>query len=557
MKNRNISIFQYFNISIVVKISCCFWLRFARQYCDSVELIRSLQFHCFQLGFDTPVQKITSCSVGKMKGLAVLLWALLVCNACATITTLASSSNAIASHNKNAKYQESSPSSGILSTVAGYKTLEGGSDADGIPATSKQLYDPKGLAVDKEGNVFIVDSITYKNRPGIGYKIWKVTASSGIITTVAGTDTFGYSGDGGQATSATLKGPYAVALDTSGNIYIADSGNNRIRKVTVSTGVISTVAGDGNERYVTDNVAATSTSLSYPKDVAVDASGNIFIADTGNGRIRKVTASTGIITTIAGSSKDTDGYQGGIATEYYLERPTGVALDSTGNVYIAGGLLKYNVFKVTVSTGIISIVAGIDRQALGALGYNGDNILATKADLYSPMQVAFDASDNMFINDADNNRIRRVSASTGIITTVAGTDELSNFRSPNDGDGGSAILVSINRPSGLAVAANGDFYFSLDWLNVVKKVTYTTGTPSSFVTAAPAVTPAVTPSTPSTATAPTPSASSPSSPSSPSISKAPSTSSTTGSQSSATTHVAQTLHVTMILLSSLLILHLC
>ena len=504
------------------------------------------------LRIDTPVQRTTSCFVSKMTGLAVLLWSLLLCSVCATVKTPASSSTAIATHYKNAKYQESSLSSGILSTVAGCKTKSGGSDADGIPATSKQLYSPNGLAVDKEGNIFIADY----------HKISKVTASSGIITKVAGTGGKGYSGDGGQATLATLKFPTSVALDTSGNIYIADSGNNRIRKVTVSTGVITTVAGNGTKGYVSDNVAATSTSLFRPRDVAVDASGNIFIADSDNGRIRKVTASTGIITTIAGSGDDSgiDGVRSNIATEYYLSGPFGVALDSAGNVYIAGGFLDSRILKVTVSTGIISVVAGTGPSYLnGTAGYNGDNILATKAQLNLPKQIAFDASDNMFINDADNYRIRRVSASTGIITTVAGTGAgfVSIDRSPYEGDGGSATLVSIYYPSGLAVAANGNFYFSVDYHNVVKKVTYTTGTPTSSVTAAPAVTPAVTPSTPSTATAPTSSASSPFSPSSPFISKAPSTSSTTGSQSSANAHVAQTLHVTMILLSSLLILHLC
>jgi hypothetical protein len=223
----NISIFQYFNTSIIVKFSCCFWLRFARQY--SMVLIKLLQFDCFQIHFDTPLQEITSCSVSEMTGLAVLLWSLLLCNACATIKTPALSSTAIASHNKNAKYQESSPSSGILSTVAGYKARYGGSDADGVPATSKRLYVPNGLAVDKEGNVFIADF----------NKIWQVTASSSIITKVVGSGGSGYSGDGDQATLAQLYTPTSVALDTSGNIYIADSINDCIRKVTVSTGVIN------------------------------------------------------------------------------------------------------------------------------------------------------------------------------------------------------------------------------------------------------------------------------------------------------------------------------
>jgi hypothetical protein len=308
-----------------------------------------------------------------MNGLAILLWSLLLCSACATIKTLTSSSTAIASHYKNAKYQESSPSSGILSTVAGYETVGEGSDVDGVPATSRRIRNPYGIAVDKEANIFIAATGDKK--------ILKVTASSGIITTVAGTGVKGDTGDGGQATSATLTYPIAVALDTSGNIYIVDNESSRIRKVTVSTGVITTVAGNGNNGYATDNVAATSTSLSRPRDVAVDASGDIYIADTGNRRIRKVTASTGIITTIAGTGTrfDADGSQSGIATKQSLQLPMGVALDSAGNVYIAGSYDRC-IWKVTVSTGIISVVAGTGPRLNGE-GYNGDDILATKATL--------------------------------------------------------------------------------------------------------------------------------------------------------------------------------
>ena len=534
-----------------------------------------------------------------MNGLAILLWSLLFCSVCATIKTLTSSSTTIASQYNNAKYRESSPSSGILSTVAGYKTLYEGSDVDGVPATSRRIRNPEGIAVDKEGNQFIA---AYGDN-----KILKATASSGIITTMAGTGVVGDTGDGGQATSAMLDEPFAVALDTTGNIYIADTDNHRIRKVTVSTGVITTVAGNGNKGYASDNVAATSTSLSIPRDLTVDAAGDIYIADSGNRRIRKVIASTGIITTIAGTEKYNS--KGDIATKHYLRAPTGVALDSAGNVYIAASYDNC-VFKVTVSTGIITIVAGTGAVPNWPGGYNGDDILATKAQLSYPKCIAFDASDNMFINDSGNYRIRRVSASTGIITTVAGTGEMDwqgYGRSAYDGDGGSPISMTIFGSDGLAVVASGDFYFSNALYGVVKKVTYTTGTPSTSVTAAPAVapalsspigtTPTVSPSssssssspshsTPSTATAPTPSpssssssiskapavtpsASSPSSISSapamtsskPTISKAPAMPSYTlqpisPRSRSATTPVAQTLHVTMILLSSLLI-HVC
>jgi sugar lactone lactonase YvrE len=310
--------------------------------------------------------------------------------------------------------------------VAGCETRNEGSDSDEVLATSKKLHSPEGLAVDKEENIFIV-----------GYgdnKIHKVIASSGIIIKVAGTGAASYSGDGGQATIATLNEPSGVTLDTTGNIYIADTRNNRIRKVTVSTGVISTVAGNGIEGYASDNVAATSTPLNFPKDVAVDASGNIFIVDSKNDLIRKVTASTGIITIIAGCAyKDgrciitnecsravKDG-RSAIATEYPLMLPYGVALDSAGDVYISGGFLEPCVYKVTVSTGNITVVAGTGTDLNPTLGIDGDGILATKANLFTPSGLAFDALDNMFFSETDKNRIMRVSKSTGIITRVAGT----------------------------------------------------------------------------------------------------------------------------------------
>ena len=211
-----------------------------------------------------------------MNRLTSLLCSLLLCGVFAATDLVACNDN-------NSKYRTASASTGILTTVAGSKTLGGGSIENGIPG----LF---GIALDKENNLYIA-----------GMKIFKVTASTGVINNMAGTGVTGYSGDGGEATSAMLNNPFGVTLDTNGNIFIVDTYNNRIRKVTVSTGVITTVAGDGLSVYSGDNVAATRTALSSPKDAAVDTSGNIFIADTLNSRIRLVTASTGMITTIAGT----------------------------------------------------------------------------------------------------------------------------------------------------------------------------------------------------------------------------------------------------------------
>jgi len=166
--------------------------------------------------------------------------------------------------------------------------------------------------------------------------IRKVAISTGLISTFAGSSTSGsFSGDGGAATSATFKNPYGVAVDSSGNVYIADYGNHRIRKVAVSTGLISTIAGSGVSSYGGDGGAATSASIKQPIGVAVDSSGNVYIADTGNHRIRKVTVSTGLISTIAGTG--TCGYNGdGIdATSATLCFPTGVSADTSVNIFIA------------------------------------------------------------------------------------------------------------------------------------------------------------------------------------------------------------------------------
>ena len=406
-----------------------------------------------------------------MNRYTILLLSLLLWGAFATIKTVASSSTTSSSHDTSAKLRTRSTSSNAITTVAGYKVNWGGSEMDGIIATGKKLSSPQGIAFDKEGNFYIATSDDNK--------IYKVTESSGIITTVAGTGDGSYGGDGGQATSAMLNGPKGVTPDTTGDIYIADTLNHRVRKITMSTGLITTVAGDGKQYDTKDNIAATSTSLNSPTDVAVDPYGNMFIADTDNGRIRKVTASTGIITTIAGSGNPYDAFEdrSAVATKYYLQEPTGVTLDTAGNVYIAGGLFDPCILKVTVSTGNISVVAGTGPYLTGTVGYNGDDILATAANLYYPTKVVFDASGNMYISDSGNHRIRKVTKSTGMITTVAGTGAVASIGFSSNGEFGLATAASIYTPSGIAVDTAGNLYFADANYNVVRKVTYTGATP--------------------------------------------------------------------------------
>lgn len=279
-------------------------------------------------------------------------------------------------------------------------------------------------------------------------RVRKVSAD-GTISTVAGNGTVGYSGDGGAATNAELYYPDSVVADSSGNLYIADGGNNRIRKVD-SAGTISTIAGNGTAGFSGDGGAATSAELYAPIGIALDGSDNLYIADYGNNRIRKVT-SAGIISTVAGDG--TAGYDGdgGAATSAELAKPNGVATDSSGNLYIAD---QYNnrVRKVTPS-GVISTVAG-DGQYGYASGYSGDGGPATSAALNLPSSVVMNSAGDLYIADYANNRIREVSPA-GIITTVAG-----NGTGAFNGDGGLATNAEINYPNGVFVDSSGNLYIA-------------------------------------------------------------------------------------------------
>src|SRR5204863_478114 len=222
-------------------------------------------------------------------------------------------------------------------------------------------------------------------------RIRKIAGATGVITTVAGNGVLGFAGDGGAATNASLNSPASVAQDASGNLYIAEYANHRIRKVTAATGIITTVAGNGINTFAGDGGAATSASLSHPNGVALDAGGNLYIADLGNERIRKVAAATGIITTVAGNGVISFAGDGGAATSASLTRPTGVALDASGNLYIADNV-NHRIRKVDAATGIITTMAGNGNPT-----FAGDGGAATSASVYVPTGVALDASGNLYI----------------------------------------------------------------------------------------------------------------------------------------------------------------
>jgi uncharacterized protein (TIGR03437 family) len=343
----------------------------------------------------------------------------------------------------NAAIRMVTESSGIITTIAGNDAI--GDTGDSGPSTSASLMTPYAVAVDSSGNVYFAE-----NGDSV---IRKITVSNMYIYRVAGNGTAGFSGDGSTATKAQLNFPTGMALDSSGNIYIADSLNYRIRKVT--GGAISTIGGNGVFSYSGDGGPASSAQLNTPQAVAVDSSGNLYICDTVNNVVRKVTAS-GTITTIAGNGTQGYGGDGGAATAAQLNKPQGIAVDSSGNIYVAD---TQNARVRKISGGAINTVAGN-----GMPGYGGDGGSATAAQLYVPIGLAVDSAGNLYIADFTNNRVRKVSTA-GVISTVAG-----NGNSGYSGDGGSAVNAMLNGPTDVAVDSNGNLYIADLNNNAVREV---------------------------------------------------------------------------------------
>ncbi len=334
----------------------------------------------------------------------------------------------------NQRIRKVSPE-GIITTVAGNGTY--GYDGDGGRAKSAQLANPVGVAVDAAGNLWIADNMNNRIR--------KVTPE-GMISTAAGASHYG--GDGGPGTSALLESPGSVALDAAGNLYIADEGNGRIRKLTPS-GTITTAAGTGKYIYDGEVKQAPYAALAYPRSVVADGAGNVYFIDASNApensRVRKLSPS-GLITVVAGNG--TVGYSGDgkLAVEAQMRRPEALALDRTGNLYIADP--GNNVVRKVTADGKISTYAGT-----GMRGYSGDGQLGTVAQLNQPQALAVDRAGNLYIGDSGNSRVRMVNTSGGI-STVAGTGICCR-----DGDGGPATAARVN-PTGLAVDAAGTLYIA-------------------------------------------------------------------------------------------------
>jgi uncharacterized protein (TIGR03437 family) len=364
-------------------------------------------------------------------------------------------------------------------------------------------FGPQGLTVDASGNVYVADNYYTSS-----HRVLKIDPNGGAAV-IAGGGYSGYSGDGGPATAAKLAGPVDVAVDTAGNIYIADSGNHRVRKVG-GLRTIATLAGSGQPALSGDGGSAAGATLSKPAAVAADAAGNIYVADAGNARIRKI-STQGIITTAAGGGMGLG--DGGPATGALLGNPQGLALDGIGNLYMAdpndrrirkidpqgtittvagNGTSSYGGDgSRAVSTGIAAPVGvGVDASGnlyladtscdcvyrvnpqgiiskvagTGTYGYSGDGGPATQAKLYDPSAIAGDTAGNLYIADTNNHRIRKVSA-TGVITTVAGIGTAGS-----SGDGGQATNATLNGPTGLSLDAQGNLYIADKGNHRIRKV---------------------------------------------------------------------------------------
>ncbi|MEO6911350.1 MAG: Ig-like domain repeat protein [Edaphobacter sp.] len=318
--------------------------------------------------------------------------------------------------------------------TSGFSAAAQSGPANNAQATAIPLAAPAQIAYDAAGNLYIAD---------LNNNIIREVNLAGIITAVAGTGEQGFAGDGGPATSALLDSPAGVAVDAAGNIYIADTHNQRVRKV--SNGTITTIAGTGVAGFSGDGGPATSAQLSNPTALALDSSGNLYIADTDNHRIRRISGTT--VTTVAGNGEQTFSGDGAAATAAGIDSPYGVAVDAAGNLYI--GDTHNQRVRVVNTAGIISTLAGNGSKA-----YGGDGGAATSASLARPRGLSVDAAGNIYLADSNNHRIRLITA-TGNITTVAG-----NGSQGFAGDGGPAVNAILDTPRAPAAQAAGAFAFS-------------------------------------------------------------------------------------------------
>ena len=375
---------------------------------------------------------------------------------------------------------------GDIRTVAGtyYQSSDGGTcgyAGDGGPAISAQLCLPDAVVVDGAENIFIADTsnlaIRVVNAGAAPLTIAGVAIQPDDIATVAGTlGVAGYTGDNGLATSAELNYPSGVAIDASDDIFIADTDNFVIRNVTNSSGIIQTIVGNNTLAYSGDGQAPTNAELNYPADVSVDTAGDFFIADTVNSVIREVSATNGIIQTVAGNGTECSPStaacgDGGPAASAQLDSPYGMFLDASGNIFIADtednrirvvntGAAPITIAGILIQPGNIATVAGNGTPCPDPTTVCGDGGPATAAELSSPYGVFVDSSENIFIADTQDLKIREVIASSGNIITVAGNGAICPQGSNPCGDGGTALSAQLGFPVGVFVDLSQNVYIA-------------------------------------------------------------------------------------------------
>ena len=291
----------------------------------------------------------------------------------------------------------------IITTFAG--TGEGGYTGDGGPASDAMMREPFMCAFDGAGNLFVCEATNHIVR--------RVDAATGIITTVAGTGELGYSGDGGPATEATMYEPYSLAIDADGSVYIVDRLNAVVRKVDPD-GIITTVAGTGEPGYSGDGGPGNEAQMREPNDCFLDGRGGLLIADIQDQRVRRLDIATGVITTVAGNGEKVRGGDGLPATEASILGARAVCMDGAGNTYIAER--EGNGVRVVGTDGIMGTVAGASSE----LGYAGDGGPAISSTWAGPKGIRCDAAGNIIVTDTENHAIRRIDAATHIVTTIAG-----------------------------------------------------------------------------------------------------------------------------------------
>lgn len=337
---------------------------------------------------------------------------------------------------------------GIIQTVLG--NGKEGCTGDGGPATQAACQEPYMCAFDTQGNMFVC--------MGRSHIIRRMEAKTGIITSVAGTGEAGYTGDGGPARSATFDMPYALTVDTNGDIYIAERRNAVVRKIEGKTGIVTTLAGTGEIGYSGDGGLGSKAMLREPNDVSLDGNGGLLIADIQDQRIRRVDLHTGIITTFAGTGEKSRDGDGRRATEASLMGPRAVCMDWLGNTYVCER--EGNGVRKIDPNGILATVAGAES----VFGYSGDGGPALDATWGAPKAIRCDPQNNIIVVDTENCAVRRIDARTGIVNTIAGG------HAGDDGDSGPATAAGLARPHGCAVDSAGNLYIADTHNNKVRVV---------------------------------------------------------------------------------------